>query len=748
MAFPITLRTRNESQNLNLTPNIVLQIDGVTRLYGGVQILKIVQIGDEDLFIGDFTIGGLGEIKDQSSYISFQGGTSQTIRQNLNIDKGFGESVSSIRVAIVDKDSEITRDLLTPGAVVEDIMGRRCKLFFGFQNTAFPEDYIAIFRGTVTSADSKAGLVTFNLNSPDDKKKSEVFLKATTELTAPMGAGDTTAAVTDTTDFLLGILGPDGVTTSATNGFRTYIRIDDEVMEYNAKSGVSFSSLSRGSLSTVAASHTSGAKVDSFYRIGPTNVINIALRFMLSGINGPYLDDQDINDFFAPDAPTGSTIFFKNTFLIRDFNTQVGDFITTIGAASGANNVTDEPITAITTDDLGTTLEIAGVTFVTENDTAATIDIRSQFDVWPEGAGLSMVPDEVDITEHLLIQQRFLSSPEMDFFLKDTTEGEEFLSRQVYNPVSAFSLPRKARSSLGFQSPPIPGVDIRVLGDANVKNADKIEIKRSTTKNFYNTIIYKFEEDVLTDTFLSGSIRINTDSTSRIPIGNKSLEIESKGLRDILSGLNIAQQASADRLRIYKFGAEFIPGLKLNLRSSFNLEIGDIVIFNMDELKVSDIESGTRKGAPRLFQIDQKIFNLRNGEVTVDITDTNFDKDSRFCLMSPSSFVGPDGTTTQFNLKPSFNITRFGTNEGEKWVKYIGASIKVRDVDFVLDDDDVLDNIAGNTVFLEGALAVPAAEDDFFELAKYTSNTDTVKLVFGFMSDVTFPDGGVQYAMI
>ena len=287
-----------------------------------------------------------------------------------------------------------------------------------------------------------------------------------------------------------------------------------------------------------------------------------------------------------------------------------------------------------------------------------------------------------------------------------------------------------------------------LLNADNVTNASKLKLSRSTTKNFFNSVLYKYNEDVLTENFLSGTVTLDAESLSRIPVGNKPLEIEAKGLRTILSAENIADQATSRRLKKYKFAAEFIKGLKLNYKTGWNLEVGDIVVFDMSALQVSDILSGTRSGESRLFQLDNKSLNLRTGEIVIDIVDTNFNKDARFGLISPSSYIGPDATTNSFNLKPSFNTDRFGTNEGKKWDKYIGAQINVRNSDFSVQETGIIDNVIGNKVFLESPLAFVPPEDYLFELGKYTGQTDTIKLIFVFMNDTAFPDGGVQYAMI
>ena len=125
MALEITDDTRAVSEQSNKTPILVLEIEGVDTIYGNIEIKEIVKIGAPGLLIGGFKIGGQIAIDDQSTLISLQRGTTTRISQTIRPDKGTGESVSSMKVALVDKDLEISQ-LITPGEVVTDLLSRRC----------------------------------------------------------------------------------------------------------------------------------------------------------------------------------------------------------------------------------------------------------------------------------------------------------------------------------------------------------------------------------------------------------------------------------------------------------------------------------------------------------------------------------------------------------------------------------------------------------------------------------------------
>ncbi len=749
MAINITEDALNASLNLNIEPQIVFEIDGISTIFTTTTVGRVALYGDE-IFYGDagLTYGGLVPFPDQKEYISFDAGTTTQIRQTLNIDKGSGESITSMQIALIDKDGDIT-ELLKPDDSVSptfDLMGRKCKVWFGFQGTAFKEDFIVIFRGNIDDISSGAGIVTFNVISPDNKKRSEIFTKAETDLTAGITSGATVLPVTATGDFFFPVTGPD-LTIDETVKF--YVRIDDEIIRYEGGTGTEFNTATRGELGTVAAVHDIGATVESFYRLTGNVITDIALKVMLSGLNGPYLEAQEIENFVRviPSELVANSIFFQDLDVVFEHNVTVGDFVTTTGASNGANNVTLSPITEIVKTDNGSYIVIGSESFIEEIGTAAVIDIRSQFDTL--GEGLSMVPDEVDIAEHIRIFRTFLASFPMDFFLKDTINGKDFLSDEVYLPAGAFSIPRKARASLGFHLPGvIPGTLIKTLSSTNVSNAANLVIKRSTSKNFFNSVVFKFEELALEDKFIRGTIVPSTDSFERIPVGNKPLNIESTGLRESLGGVSLATTVSNRRLKKYQFGAEFIKSVIPNFKTGFDIEIADALLFDMTSLKISDINTGTRVGESRLFEVDNKQLDLRTGRVTLNIVDTNFDKDARFGLISPASFIKSATSDIVFLIEPSFNTDRFGNNEFRKWENFLGASVVIRSVDFVTSDTGILLSNDGNEFTLEASLAFTPTAGMVMEFDKYDNQPDTVKALFTFMSDVTFADGQIQYQMI
>jgi hypothetical protein len=750
MAFDITEKALAASLGTDLRPQIVLEIDGIDTIFSTTPIEKIIRYGDPDLEYGEGDVyGGLRAIDPQESVISFQRGTSTTISQTLNLDKGLGESISSMRIALVDKDQRITRDILSPDTTQTpafDVLGRRCRIWFGFEGTSFKEDFITIFRGVIQNTSAGAGVITLNINHPDQKKKSDIFIPASAELTSAMGAGDTVANVDDTLPFFAPVLGPDGLVDESVKFF---VRIDDEIMRYEAKSGTQFQTITRGQLGTLAAAHSSGASVESFITLSG-NAIDLALKLMLSGWNGPFLEDQEVESFVGVGAgdTVPNAIFFANTDVARDFGAVVGDYVTVTGASNGSNNVTLEPIVGITTNTLGSYIEIdPAVPLVLENDSSAVCDFRSQYDTLGDGA--KMMGDEVDIDEHLFIQRTFLSSFEYEFYIREEIKLKEFLSEQIYNPAAAYSLPRKSKSSVGYHlAGQLPGTKTKLLSERTVTNPSQLKLERSLSKNFYNSVTYKFEEDALEEKLLRVDADIDADSLARIEGGIRNKLIEAKGMRLLLSAINNANIARSRILKKFRFGAEFIKGLKSNLKTGFDIEVGDTAVLDLNTLNISDIDSGTRNGDARIFQLSNKSFNLKTGDITFDIVDTNFDRDTRFALIGPCSKIKTGISTTQFVIEETGN-SPFGVNEFRKWEDFEGTGVKIRSLDFTVEDEVNILNVIGNTITVSPALSFVPLNGYFMEPANYNLAIDEFKLLYGHMTDnANFDDGEPVYSML
>ena len=726
----------------------MLEIDGVPTLYGAVPIRKYAKIGDPGLEIGDpefnpaaFYIGGLNLVDDQENAISFDG-TTTSINQTLNTDKAQGGSVSALSIALID-DGSITT-LITPGEIIPDILQAKCKVYLGFSNVAWPQDYVTIFRGVVTDVTSDAGKVVLQINHPDDKKRGTLYKKVDTALNGAITNSQTTITLTSVSNLLQPITGPSGGIDTA---FESAVRIDDEIIKYTGISGFNLTGCTRGYLNTTASAHADDASVTSFYRLRG-NVIDLSLKLLASGFNGPFIEDLEPTAVNITDIGTiANSLYFYDISVKGKYNLAVGDYITTTGSAFGANNVSLKQILDIVDTEEGSYIVVDGVTFVDEPIATTAMDVRSQYDTLPEG--LKFTNDEIDIDEHLRLYQLFLSSVTYDIYLKDTIENvKEFIEAELYSPAAAYSLPRKSRASLGYHIGPIPGQDIVVLDNASVRNPSKIKIVRSTNRQFYNEIIYKFDESVLEEKFLTGIITIAADSKNQIKGYNKTLTVESKGLRTVDLGESTATTQSNRRLNRYKFAAEVLT-IEPMFGDSFNMEIGDIFVFDGTNLQTPDIKNAVKGMLPRFFEVQNKTLNIKTGDVKIDAVDTNFNGAARYGLISPSSLVATGISTTEFVIKESYSA-RFGAFEYRKWKNLVGASVRVRSADFTTVDDTVITSASSNTITVSPALSFTPSADMIMELTAYSDPdvNDTTKLLYAHMKNSAFADGKPQYQML
>lgn len=174
MALNLTDNLRQQLKSPELTPTMVVVIDGYPIRFGNVSIKTFIRIGDPDLIIdGSWLIGGFRLLPNQSSYIQFSTGTTTKITQKLDPSRGQGSSISSMAINLVDFQEQMTR-LVSPGFELDDVLARRVTVFIGAQESSWPEDYNPVFRGIVQSYEAGAGFVVLNLSNTDEKKRVQI----------------------------------------------------------------------------------------------------------------------------------------------------------------------------------------------------------------------------------------------------------------------------------------------------------------------------------------------------------------------------------------------------------------------------------------------------------------------------------------------------------------------------------------------------------------------------------------------
>jgi hypothetical protein len=151
-----------------------------------------IRYGDPDLNYGDpgIVYGGYKVLPDVKPYLLIDSGLS--LSQKIEPEQGKG-SVSTLSIYLIDYNQEVSA-LISPGVVVDELLGnKQVKIWIGYQNNSFPEDYFVVFRGYITAVSSLPGRVQFQFSDANFKTKQQVFysgLSKVQTLTYPFAPAD------------------------------------------------------------------------------------------------------------------------------------------------------------------------------------------------------------------------------------------------------------------------------------------------------------------------------------------------------------------------------------------------------------------------------------------------------------------------------------------------------------------------------------------------------------------------------
>jgi len=717
MAQPLTDKAKSLLEQTNIVQQLILEIDGFTEVFGALPITVVPRYGDAGLEYGDagLTYGGVVEDPNSRPWIMLEG-TTNSITQQIQADKGAATSVSTINVSLIDKNAELT-NIFSPGVRVPDVIGREANFYVGQEGGSHPEDSVKLFSGVVTGLDFGAGKVVVKVSHPEQLKRQDVLIQATTKLSAPLIAGAATASVEATANFIAPL-----------DVLESYAVINDEIFQWTGKTSTTLTGLSRGALDTSDVSHSTGDEVVSFYRF-QEDPIDLALKIYLSNGGTAFVTEEAAIAFNQVDPST----FVTNAIAFQDLDIQtklgliVGDTITVTGASEAANNAT-HTISSFGSTDVVSYIVVT-TTLTTEVDSPALADFTSKFNVLPADAALGMNPKQVDVQKHLDIQAIIGSIPDYDLYVDSTEKGTELINKKILFPLGMISIPRQGKVGLNATLPPLSGLETKTLDSSNVINPKNIKIRRTVNENFYNAIVFKVEKLPLEDKFLRGIITQSTDSTNRIPVGNKVLTLEAPGLRDTSEVVTFLQRSTERLLIRYRFGAEFLE-IQTHYRTAFNLDVGDTVILDGKSLGLPDTTVASKDFVPRIFEIENKTLNVKTGAVKLNLIDTVFDNDRLYGTFGPASLIKPGATSTKLPLKRSFVADPTLGNEKSKWEAFVGLTVQVRSPDFTNIDTakiDSIDPIETSTLNLDSALSFTPAEDDIIEMPPYTSAEDRYK---------------------
>lgn len=712
MALPIQDEMRELLKGTVKSPQLILEIEGLP-------LLSSTPVGtypnyDEGLFYDDGLLyDGIAIDESILPYIDLNKSTNQ-ITQQMLIDKGGYSSVTSFDVSLVDKSQTITK-LVTPGNTIEEILSKKARLYLSLEGLGHPKESILFFSGIVAGISSGAGYVNINLASPEKLKSQELFIKISAILSAGINNSQTTINVDTTNNFQV---------YSDLGTLRTYIKIEDEIIEYTTKNSTQFLGCIRGQYNTTAVAHSINIGVESCYRL-VGNLRDLSLKLMLSGKNEAYLSDEPIIAFNNYGLDTvANAIFVSKYNFDQYYGTVAGDLITISGATNAGNNGSTT-VDSIVSTDLGSYL-VLNKTLISEGS-GAVFSLTSKYAVLP--VGLQMTPDQVDVAE---FESKYLQfSPgffDYDFFITESVNGNEFINTQILYPSNCYALPRKAKTSLGMTIPPLAQYEVKTINETNVTNASSLKINRSISTNFFNAVVIKYDKSATTDKYLRGKITQSAASTNRIKVANKALQLTADGVRQESGFSNKFDTISRRFLDRYKFSAESIS-VDVQYGAGFTIELGDTVILEGESLQITDIKDGnaSRSFRPRLFEVQNKTLNLKGTPINLKLVDTAFSLNSKYGVISPSSVLDSGSTTTNLKLKRSYGTLLRSTSENFKWSAIVGYKIKVFSSDYSFSEETKilsLDPGNANGLIVDPPLSVSPSENYIISIVNYPANID------------------------
>lgn len=716
-------------------PVIAIRIDGLSTILSSSDIFKRVSYGDPDIEYGTpgLIYGGLTPYGDFRTILDMSG-SSLTLSQRLEPEQGRG-AISTISLSFIDKDQFMSR-LIAPGVVLDEILGKKITIFYGYQQLSFPQDFTVMFRGRVSAYDSVSGRVTLQISDPNMARRQQIFFTPKTKLFNNISASATTIPVISTADFYQQIIGPNG---TYDPGVNTYITISDEVIEY-APSGFSatgFSGVVRGARGTTPDVHSADDEVSSAIQI-LDHGIDMALKLMLSGWNGPYLEDIAIRNFVTTQDPSlgdisGAILLPDNVDASRDYGLTPGDYLAITGSAFPGNNAPSaiiiellnangQPNNVILTDQI----------FATELASSATMDLRSQYDTYPVEAGVKLPADEVDVARHQNIQETFLPSDEnrLRIYIKDTESScKTFVESQIYLPLASYSLTRFGRLSMQLTHPPFADERLQFLTGRNVLNPQQVKPQRGVNnRKFFNEVDYDWDYNDAGDS-TSRIKQIDTNSLSIIGISSV-LPIQAKGVRTDLGSASAIQRRINFLLSRYKNGAVLID-LQTNWEVGSLIEAGDVVAIKDDGiLQISNFATGRRNLGTQLFEVINRQMDMGKGTINLTVVSgLGADVTDRFASISPSSVIQTGSSTTAVIIADSYG-PKYPNQEYRKWVDYFGLRVLIHTEDYsVAATAIIVRQSATNPFKLEvSGLSISPSAGMVMDIDNYPDNTDKLDL--------------------
>lgn len=715
--------------------NVVLLIDGLSFDLSTNFTYTRVRYGEPDIYYNQpgLVYGALKLNQNVKPWLMMQSGL--TLSQKLEPEQGRA-SISQFSFQLIDKDGEVSKLVSPGGGYLDEILGRFIQVKVGYVQTSYPEDYWTAFRGMITQVQIIAGRVILTLGDSNQKKRQAAFPKTKTLLTAAIDNVQTNIPVGSTIDFY-DLLSDEGAGNWADWKVQPYIQIEDEWIGYGfgALTSNTVTALSRTgthSRGTIPAAHAINTEVSTGIQLYD-HALTVALKLMLSGWNGPWKTGQTVTALgttYDPANPVAANVIVlpAGTDASVDLGLVIGDIVTITGSTAGNDGT--YTITAFgNADGFNNRLLYISSNLALENPASTvTISLRSKYDVYPVKAGLKMTPNEVDVSTHEVIRDTYFTGSEnrLKIFIKEQQVGKEFIEKECYLPLGAYSLTRYGRVSVGFMKPPLASDSLVFLNYSNIIQPETMTVTRGLNlRKWYNQIQYEFDQADSGD-YQSVIRSIDTDSLNKIGM-MQLLPIKSGGVKSSLGGGILAQRVSRRLLSRFKKGA-FDITCKVFWNPGTFIEVGDVVLLKDDgTLHLTNFETGLRDMGEQLFEVTDRTLDIKTGQVRLTLTSGLGTRvTDRYGVISPSSLVSATNTTTtQVRIKNSYGNSN---NEWEKWAPYIGQQITVHDINWNVSGTTTLTGINSADPYLlqlSPALAFTPSENYIVDVPLYPNTTNS-----------------------
>jgi hypothetical protein len=818
--FPENYITNNNKMTKYL--NVVVEVEDSPYLFSLVNSQTLVRYGDPGVEYGaGYVYGGLRDLTNVKPYLSIE--SNLKLSQKIEPEMGRG-SASSMALSFVDVNGFMTR-FITPGQILnEPIGGKQVKVWLGYAQSSWPEDYFVVYRGYITGTRSLPTMVTLDLQDANFKTKqqicslgkttvrsiahsfspsdvndtSDIFTISNHEFAqgyivqfsgsppSPLntgtnyyivnpttntfqvsatlnggainllstGSGTMGVALTDlgpyatviplnnTEGFSVPILGPDGTYDS---GAGSFVQIDDESMQYTIPSQITSNTITvvRGARDTTAANHAVEAAADNWIEI-TGNIIDVSLKLMLSGWNGPWIENVAIRGFGYTDDPglgilPNAIVLPDGKNAIENYGLAAGDYLTVTGSASNDGVYTVSGFT----DARGypNNVIIINGAITPEASTAGVMSIRSQYDTFPINWGTKLRPIDVDVTRWQVTKRNFAFQPDCTFrnLIKDPISCKDFIENEFMKPGGLYLITRFGRISVSATKPPIAGETLVILNKDSVINPQNILVNRSSTnRRFFNNVQYFYDTN---DQGEQKAVTALIDSTSITDTDlNLVLPINANGLKTDLGADTFINRRGGYILRRYGNGAIEIS-METNWKAGSLIQVSDTVaVYDNGGLQISNLVTGERDLGSQLFEVINWDLDIKSGVSKLTLlTQLDYQITDRFAGIAPSSVITTGGTTTRIPLLVSYG----GRYPGQEWKKYepiVGERITIHSSDYSFSEEVTLvgfDPVSPN-ILLITALSMAPVAGWIVDCGIYPSNTDATdqakeKLLFCFL---------------